>query len=174
MIAGPNGSGKTSLTRWLLKNDFDLGQYINPDDIAQRLEGSDEARTAEAQQMADSLREEYINAKQSFSFETVMSHPSKLDVLERARNAGFFIQVFFVGIEDPLLNIERVALRVAQGGHDVPIEKIEPRWRRSMGLAAEAILRADQAFVFDNSATEISGTVPRLVLRWKHDRIKNE
>jgi predicted ABC-type ATPase len=174
MIAGPNGSGKTSLTRWLQKNDFYLGRYINPDDIAQGLEGSYEVRTAEAQKTADILREECIKAKQSFSFETVMSHPSKLEVLDRAREAGFFVQVFFIGIEDPRINVERVALRVAQGGHDVPIEKIEPRWRRSMDLAADAILRADQAFVFDNSDTELSGTAPRLVLRWKHDRIKNE
>jgi predicted ABC-type ATPase len=174
MIAGPNGSGKTSLTRWLQKGGFYLGQYINPDDIAQNLEGSYEARTVEAQRAADLLRQEHIEAKQSFSFETVMSHPSKLEVLDLARKAGFFVQVFFVGIEDPQTNIERVALRVAQGGHDVPLEKIVSRWGRSMELAAEAILRADQAFVFDNSDTELSGNAPRLVLRWKHDRIKNE
>jgi hypothetical protein len=90
MIAGPNGSGKTTLTRWLRQTDIDLGQYINPDDIALELEGSYEARTAEAQQVADRRREEYIRTKQSFSFETVMSHPSKLEVLVRARQAGFF------------------------------------------------------------------------------------
>lgn len=174
MIAGPNGSGKTSLTRWLQKNDFSLGQYVNPDDIAQELDGAYETRTREAQRVADHLREEYIKAKESFSFETVMSHPSKLEVLDRARTAGFFIQVFFVGIEHPQINIDRVASRVAQGGHDVPVEKIEPRWKRSMNLAAEAILRSDQAFVFDNSDTEFSGTAPRLVLRWKHDRTTNE
>jgi predicted ABC-type ATPase len=174
MIAGPNGSGKTSLTRWLRDNDFYLGQYINPDDIAQEIEGSYEDRTIEAQKIAHRRREEYIETKQSFSFETVMSHRSKLEVLVRARQAGFFVQVFFVGIEDSQTNVERVALRVAQGGHDVPLEKIKPRWRRSMDLAAEAILLADQAFVFDNSDPGISGIAPRLVLRWKHDRIKNE
>jgi len=145
MIAGPNGSGKTSLTRWLQKNDVYLGQYINPHDIAQNLEGSYEARTTGAQQAADTLREEYIKSKLSF-----------------------------IGVENPQTNVERVALRAAQGGHDVPLDRIEPRWRRSMGLAAEAILRSDEAFVFDNSDTEFSGAVPRLVLRWKHDRIKNE
>jgi predicted ABC-type ATPase len=135
MIAGPNGSGKTTLTRWLRHNDIDLGQYINPDDIALELEGSYEARTAQAQQIADRRREEYITTKQSFSFETVMSHPSKLEVLVRARQAGFFILVYFVGIKDPQINVERVALRVAQGGHDVPLERIRPRWVRSMNQA---------------------------------------
>jgi len=174
MIAGPNGSGKTSLTKWLEKSGYDLGRYINPDEIAARLEGSNEARTLEAQATAETLRDDCINTKESFSFETVMSHPSKLDVLDRARTAGFFIQVFFVGIEDPRINIERVALRVAQGGHDVPVEKIQSRWKRSMEMAADAILKSDQAFVFDNSEVELSGTSPRLVLRWKHDRASNE
>jgi predicted ABC-type ATPase len=103
-----------------------------------------------------------------------MSHPSKLEVLVRARQAGFFILVYFVGIEDPQINVERVALRVAQGGHDVPLERIRPRWVRSMNQAAAAILLADQAYVFDNSDSDLSGTAPRLVLRWKHDRVKNE
>jgi predicted ABC-type ATPase len=174
MIAGPNGSGKTTLTRWLRQNDIDLGHYINPDEIALELKGSYEVRTAEAQQIADRRREEYIKTKRSFSFETVMSHPSKLEVLVRARQAGFFILVYFVGIEDPQINVERVALRVAQGGHDVPLERIKPRWVRSMNQAAAAILLADQAYVFDNSDSDLSGIVPRLVLRWKHDRIKNE
>jgi predicted ABC-type ATPase len=172
MIAGPNGSGKTTLTRWLRHYDIDLGQYINPVDIALELEGSYEARTAEAQQIADRRREEYIKTKQSFSFETVMSHPSKLDVLVRARQAGLFILVYFVGIDDPQINVERVALRVAQGGHDVPVERIKPRWVRSMNQAAPAILLADQAYVFDNSDSDLSGIAPRLVLRWKHDRGK--
>jgi predicted ABC-type ATPase len=174
MIAGPNGSGKTSLTQWLRKNDFDFGQYINPDDIAEELEGTYDARVAEAQQIADRRREECLKANQSFSFETVMSHPSKLEVLARAREAGFFVKVFFIGIEDPQTNVERVALRVAQGGHDVPIEKIEPRWLRSMDLAAPAIMLADQAHVFDNSDTSPIEIGPRLVLRWDFDRVKNQ
>lgn len=174
MVAGPNGSGKSSLTRWLRKNNIDLGQYINPDDIAEELKGTNAARTAEAQLIADRRRQVCINAKQSFSFETVMSHPSKLEVLARAGAAGFLVQVFFIGIDDPKTNAERVALRVAQGGHDVPLEKIEPRWRRSMGLAAQAIMLADQAFVFDNSHTGSGDSAPRLVLRSKYDGMKDK
>src|SRR5829696_4783728 len=131
MIAGPNGSGKTTLTSWLRQSAVDLGEYINPDDIAAELEGSYDERTAEAQQIADQRRQDCIAANRSFSFETVMSHPSKIDILARAREAGFFVQLFFVGTDDPQTNIERLALRVAQGGHSVPEDKIVARWRRT-------------------------------------------
>jgi predicted ABC-type ATPase len=123
MIAGPNGSGKTTLTRWLRERGVDFGEYINPDDIAGSLTGSYEQRTREAQRIADQRRDACLEAKRSFSFETVMSHPSKIDILVRAREAGFFVQLFFVGTDDPQTNIERVELRVAQGGHDVPKDR---------------------------------------------------
>jgi hypothetical protein len=74
-----------------------------------------EKRVRKAQLIADDRREACIQAKRSFSFETVMSHPSKLEVLLRAKQAGFFVQLFFVGTEDPQISIHRVALRVAQG-----------------------------------------------------------
>lgn len=165
MIAGPNGSGKTTLTRWLRERDIDFGKYINPDDIADQLKGSYKQRTMEAQKIADQRREACIEAKESFTFETVMSHPSKIDILARAREAGFFVQLFFVGTDDPQTNIERVALRVAQGGHDVPEDKIATRWKRTMGQLSEAIRSSDQVFVFDNSAAGTVETIPRLVFR---------
>jgi predicted ABC-type ATPase len=134
MIAGPNGAGKTTLTRWLRRRDIEFGEYINPDDIARELEGSYEARVARAQVVADRRRDQCIEAGRSFSFETVMSHPSKVEILERARAFGFSVQLFFVGTDDPRTNIERVALRVAQGGHDVPEDRIVARWGRTMAL----------------------------------------
>jgi hypothetical protein len=116
MIAGPNGAGKTSLTEFLQNQQIDFGEYINPDDIAARLFGSAIARAERAQRIADDKRNACIEEKRSFSFETVMSHPSKIDTLLRAKAAGFFIQLFFVGTEDPLINVERVELRVLKGG----------------------------------------------------------
>src|SRR5947207_7390819 len=148
MVAGPNGAGKTTLTKSLREQGIDFGEYINPDDIALELEGSYEERVAEAQRVADYRRDECIAAKRSFSFETVMSHPSKVEILHRARAAGFFTQLFFVGIDDPRTNVERVALRVAQGGHDVPEDRIVARWHRTMGLLARAADAADRSFVF--------------------------
>ena len=165
MISGPNGSGKTTLTNQLRARDVDLGEYINPDDITKDLVGSYEARSAAAQQIADTRRDEAIRAGRSFSFETVMSHPSKIDILLRAKASGFCVQVFFVGTNDPRTNVERVAVRVTQGGHDVPTERIIARWKRTMALLPTAIRAADEAYVFDNSSTRNVGITPRLVFR---------
>jgi predicted ABC-type ATPase len=117
----------------------------------------------QAQVIADRRREACIEAGHSFSFETVMSHPSKIDILARAKAAGFFVQLFFVGIDDPQTNIERVQLRVARGGHDVPRDKIVPRWQRTMALLPTAIRIADRSFLFDNSASGLDQG-PKLIL----------
>jgi predicted ABC-type ATPase len=136
MVAGPNGAGKTTLVRTLRQTGVEFGEYINPDDIARELPGSYDDRVRQAQVIADRRREACIEAKRSFSFETVMSHPSKIDILARAKAAGFYVQLFFVGIDDPQTNIERVQLRVTQGGHDVPIDKIVPRLEARDGFAS--------------------------------------
>src|SRR5580704_3465025 len=112
MIAGPNGSGKTTLTDRLRQQNIELGEYINPDDIATELQGSLGERSLRAQKIADQKRTDCIENRKSFTFETVMSHPSKVDILDRAKKAGFFVQLYFVGTDNPATNIERVALRV--------------------------------------------------------------
>ncbi len=86
VVAGPNGSGKTTLTTQLRTDGVDFGRYINPDDIAATLDGSYEDRVRRAQALADAQRAECIERGESFSFETVMSHPSKIEVI-RAANA---------------------------------------------------------------------------------------
>jgi predicted ABC-type ATPase len=164
MIAGPNGSGKSKLTKWQREQGVEFGEYINPDDIAATLEGSYEARVAEAQEIADRRRAECIRERRSFSFETVMSHPSKIEILHQARGQGFFVQLFFVGIDDPRTNIDRVALRVVEGGHDVPADRIVARWHRTMEALSSAVLAADRSFIFDNSETG-PDLNPRLILQ---------
>lgn len=169
MIAGPNGAGKTTLTRLLRQRGEDFGEYINPDDIADELDGSYNERVREAQSIADRQRDACIEAKRSFTFETVMSHPSKVDILARAKAAGFFVQLYFVGTDDPQTNVERVALRVAQGGHDVPGDRIVSRWHRTMSLLHSAIETSDRSFLFDNSNTEGFEAGPMPVLTTNRD-----
>jgi predicted ABC-type ATPase len=163
MIAGPNGAGKTTLIRLLVQSGIEVGAYVNPDDIARGLDGSYDERVRQAQVVADRQREAFIEEKQSFSFETVMSHPSKIDILARAKAAGYFVQLYFVGIDDPQTNIERVELRVAQGGHDVPRDKIVSRWARTMKLLPQAIAASDRSFIYDNSAAGNDRPNPTLV-----------
>ena len=104
--------------------------------------------------LADFLRRKLIAARVSFSFETVMSAPDKVELLRDARAAGFRTYLYYVATEDPAINVARVRLRVSQGGHDVPEAKIVERYARSLGLLREAIRHTDRAYFFDNSAAK--------------------
>jgi len=151
MIAGPNGSGKTTLTNYIRRQGIDLGQYINPDDIARDLEGSYDVRVRRAQQVADEKRDECLKRRVNFSFETVMSHDSKVKFFQQCRFSGFDTVLFFVGTRSPQLNVARVAQRVASGGHDVPVDRIVDRYARSFALLRPALAIAIRAAIYDNS-----------------------
>lgn len=99
------------------------------------------------------LRDKLLDSCEKFTFETVMSHPSKLDYIRRAREKGFRIYLYFVSLENSSLNKKRVASRVSLGGHDVPNDKIEQRYNRCMELLIDVISLADRVFFFDNSSS---------------------
>lgn len=150
MVAGPNGSGKTTLIETLRASPDILlpSLYINADDLGRR--DSLDARTA--QKLAASARQRAIAQGESFLYETVMSHPGKIAELQAAATAGYVITIVFVATDDPDINVQRVALRVADGGHDVPRERIRARYRRTLALAPSALAFAAQAYVYDNTA----------------------
>jgi predicted ABC-type ATPase len=130
----------------------DLGRYINADEIDATLSGPPgEERSRRAQAMADEARRECLEHGNSFAFETVMSHPSKIDVLREARRRGYTVVIFFVALESPQLNVERVRQRVALGGHPVPEDRIVARYERVMRLLPQGISLCDRAVLFDNS-----------------------
>ena len=105
-----------------------------------------------AQLLARFLRECMFKEKKRFSFETVFSHSSNLDIMQRAANAGYKVYLYFVSTESPEINKYRVKLRVTQRGHNVPEDKIESRYYRSLELLYEAAEITYQAFFFDNSS----------------------
>lgn len=151
LIAGPNGSGKSTITRKLMASGADFGVYINPDEIARQLDGNDMLNARRAQELAEEQRNELLDKGQSHSFESVMSHPSKIDYLVSAKHRGFHVTLIFVGVDDPKVNVARVAERVAQGGHDVPIDKIVSRYKRTMELLFDAVMVSDKAIIYDNT-----------------------
>lgn len=104
-----------------------------------------------AQIIADFLRKKLLKEKKRFSFETVFSHESKLGIMQDAKNTGYKVYLYFVSTETPEINKFRVKSRVAQGGHDVPEDKIVSRYYRSLDLLYDACQIAYQAFFFDNS-----------------------
>ncbi|MGY3451655.1 zeta toxin family protein [Bradyrhizobium sp. USDA 4353] len=152
VLAGPNGSGKSTLTDYLIEAGLDFGFYINPDVIAAALLTPEPSRSKEAQQIADHHRARCLDARIDFSFETVMSHPSKVEFMVQAVDAGYEVTLYFVCTSDPEINVRRVENRVSLGGHAVPRDRIVARYWRSLNLLCHAALVANRTVLFDNSA----------------------
>jgi len=168
VIAGPNGSGKTTFTRQLLKHYWSEDcVFINPDNIAENEFGgwNDTTAILKAADRAAEMREECLSSMTSMVVETVLSKEDKVDFLRRAQERGFFVRVFFIGTDTPEINAARVARRMIEGGHEVPINKILARYFRSMRLCVAAGLIADRLYVHDNS---FDGEDPVLLFR-KHN-----
>lgn len=157
VIAGPNGSGKTTMTSQLLKSDWlEDAIYINPDIIANDKFGDWNSPDAvrKAAIYCEEMREECLKNRQSLIFETVMSAPDKLDFIRRAKDAGYFIRIFFISTENPTINASRIARRVMEGGHDVPIPKIISRYTKSILNCCDIASEIDRLYVYDNSADD--------------------
>ncbi|WP_436897612.1 zeta toxin [Acinetobacter gyllenbergii] len=105
-----------------------------------------------AARIIDFIRLEFLSLKISFTFETVMSHISKVEFLRMAQEQGFKTYLYYVSTIDPEINIARVQYRVSTGGHAVAEPKIRDRYYRSMNLLMQAIEASDRAFIFDNSS----------------------
>ncbi len=144
VFAGPNGSGKTTIGALLRPVDM---PYVNADDI-QRVLGCDNLTAA---QMAERQREEYLQQRKDFCFETVLSTPRNLDLLKRAKEAGYFIRCYYVLTVDPCINVARVAARVMAGGHDVPRDKIISRYEKALASVRDLIPVCDVCNIYDNS-----------------------
>ena len=165
IVAGPNGSGKTTTTVQLLNNEWAADSlYINPDDIAQNTFGDWNSPEAvlKAAEAATRLRYECLEQGRDFVFETVFSSPEKLEFLYKAKDAGFFIRLFYVCTSDPAINVARITQRYINGGHEVPISKIISRYYKSLVNAAKALPLVDRAYVYDNS---VDNQLPQLLYR---------
>ena len=99
----------------------------------------------------DVLRQHLLERQASFTCETVMSHPGKVALLEKAQRLGYRTYLYFVATDDPNINVSRVSNRVGLGGHTVPEDKIISRYHRSLALLLEAIKHTSRAYIFDNS-----------------------
>lgn len=165
IVAGPNGSGKTTTTEQLLKNEWGADSlYINPDNIAKDIFGDWNSTEAvlKAAQKATEQRYECLKNGTDFVFETVFSSAEKMDFIQKAKDAGFFIRIFYVCTESPLININRIAQRYLNGGHEVPISKTISRYYSSLKNISRAIKIADRVYLYDNS---VENAAPRLILR---------
>jgi predicted ABC-type ATPase len=154
IIAGPNGSGKTTITSKILKHEWvENCVYVNPDNIALEKFGDWNSQEAimKAAKYAEKIREDCLIQKQSLIFETVFSGEDKIKFIEKAISAGYFIRFFFVSTDHPSINASRITSRVLHGGHDVPIPKIISRYYKSIMNCSFIAPLIDRLYIYDNS-----------------------
>ncbi len=143
VFAGPNGSGKSTVTQYSKV----IQPYINADEIKRANNCSD----LEAAQIAESMRNNCVDKKLSFTFETVLSTTRNLDLLKRAKENGFFIRCIYVLTVNPDINVTRVKSREQAGGHGVPEDKIRSRYQKALKLIPELLSVCDVLHIYDNS-----------------------
>ena len=145
-LTGPNGSGKTTFYHMLLEP---AGlRFINADLLARELH----VDAYQAANLGDAIRRALVGQGESFVFETVFSDPvgDKRRFLQDAVRAGYTVVVYYIGVSSPTVSEERVALRVAKGGHDVPTDKLVSRFPRTLSNLMAAIQELPHVVVFDN------------------------
>lgn len=151
LVVGPNGAGKSTFVEFVLADARPGVPLVNADVIAAERWPEDPLSHAyEAAQAAETARDALLARGESFIAETVASHESKVDLVRRARDAGYYVHLVVVAVPEEY-SVERVLARVAVGGHDVPEEKIRSRWRRLWDNVVAMIELADSAEVFDNA-----------------------
>jgi len=146
-LAGPNGAGKTTFYYAHLQP---AGlRFVNADLLAKELRLEPYA----AARIAANLRTELVNQRESFVFETVFSDPvgEKLAFLRDADAAGYNTILCFIGTASADISEQRVAMRVSQGGHDVPTKKLKERFPRTLANLKAALRNLPNVWVFDNS-----------------------
>lgn len=105
-----------------------------------------------AADIAEFIRQELVKSQQSFSYETVMSDKKKISFLKKAKKSGYKIYLYYFATEDPLININRVKIRVEQKGHKVNSGVVEKRYYKSLNNLKSAIKISDRAYLFDNTS----------------------
>lgn len=159
IIAGPNGSGKSSLY-----NQTDIEGWggsvwiINPDLLTAKIREEEGLALDRANATALDRIEDWLNASiqayQTIGVETVLSSPKYRVLVERAKQRGFHVRMIYVVLGSAELQLQRIAIRVRSGGHDVPAEKVLARRRRSFEQLAWFFHRVDMLYVYDNSTGE--------------------
>jgi len=155
LLAGPNGAGKTSFYDTILKPMPEVAhlEFVNADLIAATLDPVDPAAAAEqARLAADARRAQLIDTGTAFCTETVFSHPSKIQLIRQAQQAGFEVLLVFICVDNAALSAARVDFRQRSGlGHSVPWDKVIARYPRAIAYARQAVLVADYVLLLDNS-----------------------
>lgn len=173
VIGGPNGAGKSTYTEGLAARGYPLGEVVNPDVIASTLPGPDATRDARAGRETLRRTHALIASGQTFSRETTLSGIEILRTMQKAKDADFTVNLFFIGVDSIDISKGRVRRRVERGGHDIPEHVQTRRFSRSFDNVARASRTADTT-VFVNSMEEqfqSVGMARRGVMTWRADML---
>ena len=158
VVAGPNASGKSTYIANLYNKTSLNIPYVNAD-LINKLDlkniKDENKRNIIGMNLAVAKVEEFIREKRSFIYETVLSHPSKLELIQKAKDSGFEIISIFVYTESPEINLRRLKLRVLDGGHDVPEDKLRNRYYRSL-LNKNSLKELSNYFIEYNNSKELT------------------
>lgn len=182
VLAGCNGAGKSSIGGAALHESG--VEFFNPDAAAMRIAAASAARRTRPTQaqlngaawaQGRRLLQRAIAERGNFAFETTLGGQTIPPLLEQAAQAGLTVHVWFAGLADVALHIDRVRRRVAQGGHDIPVAKIRERFENSRVNLVRLLPALTDLVVFDNSAEADPATghapAPRMLLRYSRGRI---
>lgn len=168
IIAGPNGSGKTTFAERFLPDYANCPNFVNADLIAGGLSPfSPSAAAMKAGKLALSQIDEYAKRRVNFAFESTLSGRLYINLFSKSKAKGYKIHIFFLWVPDAELAIARIKERVADGGHDVPIHDIRRRFRRSVSNFFKLYQPlADSWMLFNNA-----GSTPALIDRRRNSHI---
>ncbi|MBL8500522.1 MAG: zeta toxin family protein [Nitrosomonas sp.] len=153
LLAGGNGAGKSTFYRTRLAPSG--LSFVNADIIAKLLyPQAPEAHSYRAAKLAEHMRLQLLRESRSFCFETVFSHPSKIDFVAQAKSLGYEIVLVFIHLCDPALNQARIAQRVSEGGHHVPADKVISRIPRTLSFVKKTLPLCDHVYILDNSRAD--------------------
>jgi predicted ABC-type ATPase len=170
ILAGPNGAGKTTLYEAFVRRVTDA-EFVNADRLSFEALGRHALTREDAelgQRLANERRDALLDARQSLVTESTFSHPSKLELVQKAKALGYKVVVYHVNVRTAEHAVARVTAREGEGGHPVPEANIRGRYARNPPLIREAVLMADAAYVFDNS---VLGAPPRRVISFAAGRV---
>lgn len=161
VFGGANGSGKSTLTNFYKRKLETSSILLDPDAVARDLNPLEPQKAAiQAARYVLQKQQEFLRSSQSFALETTLSSGGNLELIQAAKARGWVVRLLYVGLANPVLNVQRVASRVQAGGHDVPETDILRRYQRSMANLALAAELVDLLSVHDNSER----TLRRVVL----------
>lgn len=153
LLAGGNGSGKSTFYRIQLQPQG--MPFVNADILAKELfPEQPEQRSYEAARLAEQIRLQLIRERRTFCFETVFSHPSKIDFVAQAKTFAYEVVLVFIHLDNTVLNNARVSQRVEEGGHSVPENKVSERIPRTLKNIRQVLPLCDRVYLLDNSRSD--------------------